>query len=164
MIVNYQTMLLMVFRDKLTVNHQFMVIDGIWALYDFTPSLDGKRWYLGIRWLSTIKRWFLMVFRDKLTVNHQFMVINTFAAEPEYIRVKKPLTNCDPENENFIPKLRSPSILGLSTFTSFKCCRNVVLSRDASHVEQDRYEIYLFIYTYMTATNIFVFSNSEVFF
>ena len=34
---------LMVFRDKLTVNHHFMVINGIWAFYDFTPLLDGKR-------------------------------------------------------------------------------------------------------------------------
>ena len=78
-----------------------------------------------------------------------------FAAEPEYIRAEKTLTNCDPENENFIPKLRSPSILGLSTFTSFKCCRNVVLSRDASHVQQDRYEI-LFIYLHLHDCNEYI--------
>ena len=32
----------MVFGDKKTVNRQFKVIGGIWALYDFTPSLDGE--------------------------------------------------------------------------------------------------------------------------
>ena len=33
----------MVFRDKKTVNHQFMVIGGILAINDFTPSIDGEQ-------------------------------------------------------------------------------------------------------------------------
>ena len=65
----------MVFRDKLNVNHQFMVIGGILAINDFTPSIDGEQWYLGIIWLLTINPSFLIVFREKLTFNHQFMVI-----------------------------------------------------------------------------------------
>ena len=57
-----------------------MVIGGIWALYDFTPSLDGTRWNFGTRWLSTIRRWLLVVSGVKKPVDNQFMVIGSILA------------------------------------------------------------------------------------
>ena len=57
------------------VNHQIMIIDGIWAVYLTKSSLDGKQWFLGIRWQFTINLWLLVGFMYKMNANYQFMVI-----------------------------------------------------------------------------------------